>query len=98
YGHHGQAAVAEELLTTLDTPSPDYKRLAGIDMWGGSGSVADVYLTQSKTLTEAAQEDRRSFQKALIRIAETMDRLRIGTERSRSTAKMFQEWLDRGLL
>jgi hypothetical protein len=37
YGCHGRAAVAEELLTTLDTPSPDYKRLAGIEMWGDQG-------------------------------------------------------------
>jgi hypothetical protein len=39
YGHDGQAAVVDEIVTTLETSTPDYKRLASIDMWGGSGAV-----------------------------------------------------------
>ena len=89
YGHDGQAMVVDEIRATLDTPSPDYQCLAGIDMWGGSGAVWEVCLTSSKASSEA-QADKKSFHRTIIRIAETMDRLRIGTERSRSIAKIFQ--------
>jgi hypothetical protein len=48
YGHHGQATVVEQIITTLETSNPDYERLAGIEMWGGSGAVWQACLTPSK--------------------------------------------------
>jgi hypothetical protein len=41
YGLDGQAAVVDEIVATPETSTPDYKRLASIDMWGGSGAVWD---------------------------------------------------------
>jgi hypothetical protein len=96
YGHEGQATVVDDILNTLNSPHPDYKRLTGVDMWGGSGAVWEVSLTSSGTSSEA-RTDERAFLRAIIRIAVAMDTLKIGTERSRSTAKIFQEWLDKGL-
>jgi hypothetical protein len=92
YGHHGQANVVDQILSTLKTPIPDYKRLAGVEMWGGSGAVWEVCLTPRTSSEENGDE--KSFLQTIIRIAATMDRLKIGTERARSTAKIFQEWLD----
>lgn len=34
----------------------------------------------------------------IIRVAEHMDRLGVGTERCRFIAKVFQEWLDKGIV
>jgi len=96
YGHHGQATVVEQILTTLGTSSPEYKRLAGVDMWGGSGAVWDVCLAPSKGSSQA-QADVKAFHETIIRSASAMERLAIGTERSRSAAKVFREWLDKGI-
>ena len=39
YQNYGQMVVLEEIIATLDTPQPDFNRLAGIEMWGGAGAV-----------------------------------------------------------
>lgn len=93
HGHGGQAMVVDQILTTLGTPAPDYKRLAGIDMWGGSGAVWEVRLTPS-----GKNEDERAYLQTIIQLAATMDSLKIGTERSRSIARTFQGWLDKGII
>jgi len=97
YGHHGQATVVEQIITTLETASPDYKRLAGIDMWGGSGAVWEVCLTPSKE-SSTSQADEKLFHESIIHIAAAMEGLGIGTERSRSIAKIFRGWLDKGIV
>jgi len=94
YGHGGQATVVDQILATVGTTAPDYQRLAGIDMWGGSGAVWEVRLTPSAT----QNEDEKAFLQTIIQIAATMDRLKIGTERSRFIAKTFQGWLDNGII
>jgi hypothetical protein len=97
YGHYGQADVVDEIIASFQTPNPDYKRLTGIDMWGGSGAVWEVNLASSRKSVEQSA-DRQAFHRAIIRIAAGMERLKIGTERSRSIAKIFQDWLDNGLV
>jgi hypothetical protein len=94
YGRGGQATVVDQILVTVGTPTPDYQRLAGIEMWGGSGAVWEVRLIPSGT----PNEDEKAFLQTLIQIAATMDRLKIGTERSRFIAKTFQGWLDKGIV
>src|SRR5215467_1324590 len=94
HGHGGQATVVDQILATLGTPAPDYKRLAGIDMWGGLGAVWEVCLTPSGK----GNEDERAFLQTIIQLAATMDSLKIGTERSRSIARTFQGWLDKGVI
>ncbi|MBI3477021.1 MAG: hypothetical protein HY010_14915 [Acidobacteria bacterium] len=96
YGHDGQAAVVDEILATLETPTPDYTHLASIDMWGGSGAVWEVSLIPS-TMQAAVRADEIIFRNAIIRIAAAMDQMKIGTERTRFIAKTFQGWLDKGL-
>jgi hypothetical protein len=96
YGHPRQADVVDRILRTLETPIPDYERLAGIEMWGGSGAVWEVLLTPRKSSEQ--KDDEKSFHQTIIRISAAMDRLKIGTERSRSTAKILQKWLDTGIV
>ena len=91
YGHDWQATVAEEISDTIGTATPDYRRLAGVDMWGGSGAVWEISFTSSSHSTEARQ-DEKLFNQIIIRIASAMDLIGIGTERSRSTARILQEW------
>ena len=92
YGHDGQGNVVDEIIASLETPDPDYKRLAGIDMWGGAGSVADI--CENLTTKREGAGDERVFRKALVRVAAAMDDLKIGTKRSRSVAKSFRGLLD----
>ena len=96
YGHHGQGMVVDQIVTTLETQHPDYRRLASIDMWGGSGAVWEVCLTSGRSSDEE-RSDEKSFREAIVRIAAAMDQMKIGTERSRFIAQTFQGWLDRGL-
>ena len=96
YGHHGQGAVIDQIVPTLETPQPDYKRLASIDMWGGSGAVWEVCLTPGSHSDEE-RADEKSFREAIVRIAFAMDRMKIGTARSRFIAETLQGWLDRGI-
>ena len=93
HGHGGQATVVDQILATLATPTPDYTRLAGVDMWGGSGAVWEVRLTPS-----GKSEDERAFLQTIIELAATMDSLEIGTERSRSIARIFRGWLEKGII
>ena len=96
YGHKGQAAVVDEILATIETSTPDYKRLGSVDMWGGSGAVWEVCLIPS-AMRGAAHADETSFRNVIIRIAAAMDQMKIGTDRTRFIAKTFQGWLDKGL-
>ena len=99
YGHDGQATVVDEIWSTLDTSTPDYQRLAGIDMWGGAGAVWEVCLLTSRVqrATNQGRGDEKSFREAIIRTAAEMDRLGIGTARSPDIAKTFPFWIDKGL-
>ena len=94
YGHYGQMEVAEDIAKSLSTPNPDYKRLTGVDMWGGSGAVWEVCLTLSES--SEATADKKSFREIIIRIAYSMERLGIATRRSRDIAETFQMWVDKG--
>ena len=97
YGHDGQARVVDEIVASFSSPDPDLKRLSGIDMWGGSGAVWEVNLAPSKTTPEARM-DKNSFCRSIIRVAEDLDRLGIGTERSRFVARVFEEWINKGIV
>jgi hypothetical protein len=96
YGHHGQGTVVDQIVATLETRQPDYKRLASIDMWGGSGAVWEVCLTSGGGSDEE-RADEKSFREVIVRIAAAMDQMKIGTERSLFIAVTLQGWLDRGL-
>jgi|KBSMisStandDraft_5_1062788.scaffolds.fasta_scaffold08804_5 hypothetical protein len=90
HGHGGKATVVDQILASLHAPTPDYKRLAGIDVWGGSGAVWEVCLTPAG----AGKEDERAFGQTIIQTAATMDHLKIGTERSRSIAGLSKNgWI-----
>lgn len=95
YGHHSKKQIVDEILGTLKNSSPDYKRLAGVEVWGGAGAVWEVCLTPNWTANTDQREDERSFLQTLIGVADAMERLQIGNERSRSLAKTFREWLKR---
>jgi hypothetical protein len=96
YGYDGQAAVVEKILGSLRTPNPDHGLLASISMWGGSGAVWEVILSPS-TKSNQVRADEIAFRKAIISIASAMDRLGVGTARSRDIARIFQGWIDEGI-
>ena len=96
YRHYGQMHTVEEILATLDTPTPDFKRLCGIEMWGGAGAVWDVNIAPSPKSDEE-NADREAFFKAFIRLAKTMNHIGLGTARSDFIAATFQTWVDKGL-
>ncbi len=94
YGHHSKKQVVDEILATLRNSSPDYKRLAGVEVWGGAGSIWEVCLTPNWTADTVQREDERLFLQTLIGVADAMECLRIGNKRTRSLAQTFREWLN----
>lgn len=96
YQHYGQMRTVEEILGALDTCNPDYRRLCGIEMWGGSGAVWEVNLGASQKSQEE-KTDRAAFFRLFIRLAETLKQMGLGTDRSNFIAATFQTWLDKGL-
>jgi hypothetical protein len=96
YAHHGQAEVVEQIADSFVSGNPDYARLQGLDMWGGSGAVWETSLSPLRR-TDETVADEGAFRQAIIEIASAMDRLGIGTERSRSTAEIFRDWIAKGL-
>ena len=96
YRHDGQMRTVEEILATLNTPTPDFQRLCGIEMWGGAGAVWDVNIAPSPTSDEE-KADREAFFRAFVRLAKTMNSIGLGSARSDSIAATFQTWVDKGL-
>ena len=90
YRNYGQMIVLEEIVATLHTPNPDFKRLAGIEMWGGAGAIWE-------SPSDESQAEKKRFRETIVRIAATLDRLGIGTDRSRFIASTLQSWLDKEL-
>lgn len=96
----GQAAFIEGAIRMAREDSDDFATsIAGVDMWGGSGAVWDVCGFGGRGAPEdEAKRDETAFRKAVIRLAEEMDELGIGTERSRYIADLFRQWQKQGLL
>jgi hypothetical protein len=90
YQNYGQMLVLEEIIATFDTPQPDFNRLAGTEMWGGAGAVWESPLEESPT-------DKKSFRETVIQIALSIERLGLGTDRSRFIAGTLQSWLAKGI-
>jgi hypothetical protein len=76
-------------------PSPDYKRLPGIEMWGGAGAVWEVNIGGPQKSHEE-KTDREAFFRLFIRLAKTMNGMGLDTARSNFIAATFQSWLDKG--
>jgi hypothetical protein len=97
YRHYGHADYVEEILASLETPQPDHDRLRGLGMWGGAGAVWEVNLPYPQQESELTKADQLAFLKAIIRLAEMMNQMGIGTERSREIAATFRYWIAKGL-
>jgi hypothetical protein len=93
-GGYGQATLLDEMVAKLDSPNSDFKRLAGNEMWGGAGAIWESPLDQSNPPNNRSG-DERNHREAIVRIASIMDRLGIGTDRSRFIANVLQSWLDK---
>ncbi|MGH9522510.1 MAG: hypothetical protein ACRD3E_08255 [Terriglobales bacterium] len=91
YDNPGQVDVIDRILSTFHTDVPDYRTLSGVDMWGGSGAVWEVLLCPCDT--EEHKKDTERFWNAMIDISREMDRIGVGTPRSRQIAETFQGWL-----
>jgi len=96
YQHYGQMRTVEEILGTLNTSNPDYRRLCGTEMWGGAGAVWEVNIGAFQK-SQDEKTDRGAFFRLFIRLAETINQMGLGTDRSNFIAATFQTWLDKGL-
>lgn len=91
-----QADVVATLLAEYD--APDHTRfqyaLQDVALWGGSGSVIDCSITSNaRVVTPEVRQDERAFWSALVQLAEEMDRVGLGTARSRDVAATFRRRL-----
>ena len=100
YGFHGQADIIQDILDRHSTDTQDFvDALQGVAMWGGAGAVWEVGdFTENGVAGPRAKADRRRFMRAIISLAQEMDRADLGTDRSRFIAATFSSWLDKELV
>jgi hypothetical protein len=92
-GHGSQASVVDQILATVGPPTPDYKSLAGIEMWEGRAQSGRASHTSG-----TSGEDESALCQTITEIAATMDRLEVERSGLETIAKTFREWLDRGIV
>ena len=70
----------------------------GLSMWGGAGSVADTeFRSNSPRPPEEAAADVPRFYRAMIALADGLERDHLGTPRTRDIANIFRSWLPRAV-
>jgi hypothetical protein len=73
YGHNWHAnRLAECRQRIVSEGSSAFQHIATIEWWGGSGSIADVYLIGSGTMPSEEKPDNRKLRSALIDIYNLM--------------------------
>jgi translation elongation factor EF-Tu-like GTPase len=94
HGHLAQANVVARLseLQASD-PRAFTDLIQGPEMWGGSGAVWEASFESQAISAVETQDDIHRFRLALIDIAEAMDRLGVGTARSRDIASTVRGWV-----
>jgi len=77
--------------THAKNPDDFRKLMTSVDWWGGSGALWDMNLGYATGDDEAGQQ----FMRLIVRLVEKLDSEGFATERSRSIAEIFREWLSR---
>lgn len=73
--------------------------VTGGAVWGGAGAVWEVGTFTGHKLPDAeASRDEAQFHKAIIRLAEQLDTIGIGTVRSRDIPGILRWWRKKGLI
>ncbi len=72
-------------IAAQDNPAVFAQEISSFAVWGGNGSIVDV------TLSDPIDE--RRFNELIVDLAEALDQLGIGTERSRWVAQIIEDWL-----
>jgi hypothetical protein len=94
HGHYAQADVVDELLRlhAADQRAAFEDAVTGL-MWGGSGSVADVYLSyESPRPKEEAQAEVKRFHSLMAALATALEIAGLGSPRTRQLGALFQSW------
>jgi hypothetical protein len=87
---HTFADMAKHARETYTGRPEDFRKLmTSVDWWGGSGALWDINLGYATGDAKVGQQ----FQRLIIRLVEQLDAEGLATERSRSTAQVFREWL-----
>ena len=72
------------------------EKLTGLSVWGGSGALWEINLAFGKLAQPDASHDQRSFQSAIIVLADYLNAHEVGSERMRARAReiaaIFRRW------
>jgi hypothetical protein len=90
-----QATLVDNLIDLAHLESSDFpEKLGGGDMWGSSGSVADVVDLQSSFDPVDAERDSIELTESLVRLADRMKAQGISSERVEFLADAFRRGLE----
>jgi hypothetical protein len=96
YGYFGQASAIAEIrgARARGDETAFREQVAGWAIWGREGSVADADLrTMGPPGSSQARADLRDYYQAMIALAESLDELGIGSDRTRQIAASFAKQL-----
>ncbi|MHB1157141.1 MAG: hypothetical protein ACYC26_09915 [Phycisphaerales bacterium] len=96
----GQGSVVGRLVKMAEENSDEFAaEVADGAVWGGAGAVWEVGTFKGHKLPDAeASQDEARFHTAIIRLAEQLDAVGIGTAGSRDIAGILRGWRANGLV
>ena len=99
-GYGGQADALERVLTARQAGDRGAfeREVTSLSLWGGSGSVADADIRYGSPQSPAeANADVPQFYRAMIALAEEVEREHLATPRMQKWASIFRSWLAQGV-
>lgn len=108
---YGQAELVQQSRGLLKSnPRQALRHIRSVDYWGGSGSVADIILypggpKHQQSHSDESRKDERRFLQLLIELADLVQDDGLADEaertwmlRAKDWARIFQQWLDDGVV
>jgi hypothetical protein len=94
YGYAKQADLVHAGLAAVRAEGePGFAKLATQDWWGGSDSVADVYLhREGESFTVGQEKDNRALRAALLSIHQAMQAAGLRFDKAEVWANAFTKW------
>src|SRR5438093_6858183 len=87
----------DQLISWHDSEPERFRQeVVSNELWGGAGSLSDLYLPEIASNQARAREDDRRLRHALLELAIALQAEGITDERIQRRAATFQQWADEG--
>jgi len=97
YDFRLHSSYVSKLLELRSTDSPQFREaVLANEIWGGEGSVCDIYLPASRVDDTSSHDDQRRMHRAIVRLADALSKEGISDDRVVELSTVFRKWDDEG--